>query len=258
LCRRQTCFARRDDVTQMEIFLEHYFDLDVMREHFDKVLQGFWITVQLSLIAGVLSMTWGLVLALCRTTRSRLLLPLRPLTIAYIDVFRGIPLLLVVLLISGSLPFIDALPDWIRAPHLLGQPDIYWFGVAALTITYGAYLAEVYRAGLEAVPAGQMEAARSLGMSHPRALWHVVLPQAVRTVVPPLLNDFIALMKDTSLVQVIGVVEVVRAGREVQGETFNSSALTLGAVMFLLVTLPLARIVDRSLNGRQQLSKGLA
>ncbi|MQA26061.1 MAG: ABC transporter permease subunit [Micromonosporaceae bacterium] len=243
----------------MDVFLAQYFDLTVIRDNFDKVLLGFWVTVQLSLIAGAFSLIWGLVLALARTTRSRALLPLRVMAIGYIDVFRGIPLLLVVLLISGSLPFISFLPAWIRAPHLFGRPDVYWFGVASLTITYGAYLAEVYRAGIEAVPRGQTEAARSLGMSQSSALRHVVLPQAVRTVVPPLLNDFIALMKDTSLVQVIGVVEVVRAGREVQGETFNSSALTLGAVMFLLITMPLARIVDRRLNnGRQRLSGGLA
>jgi polar amino acid transport system permease protein len=241
----------------MDIFLQQYFDLSVMRDSFDKVLLGFWVTVQLSLIAGALSMVWGLVLALARVTRTRLLLPVRVAAIAYIDVFRGIPLLLVVLLISGSIPFISFLPAWMRAPHLLGRPDVYWFGVLSLTITYGAYLAEVYRAGIEAVPKGQSEAARSLGMSHFHSLRHVVLPQAVRTVVPPLLNDFIALMKDTSLVQVIGVMEVVRAGREVQGETFNSSALTLGAIMFLVVTMPLARLVDRHLNGRHVLARGL-
>lgn len=241
----------------MDIFLQQYFDLSVMRDSFDKVLLGFWVTVQLSLIAGALSMVWGLVLALARLTRTRLLLPVRVAAIAYIDVFRGIPLLLVVLLISGSIPFISFLPAWMRAPHLFGRPDVYWFGVLSLTITYGAYLAEVYRAGIEAVPKGQSEAARSLGMSHVHSLRHVVLPQAVRTVVPPLLNDFIALMKDTSLVQVIGVMEVVRAGREVQGETFNSSALTLGAIMFLVVTMPLARLVDRHLNGRHVLARGL-
>ncbi|GII76467.1 polar amino acid ABC transporter permease [Sphaerisporangium rufum] len=242
----------------MDVFLEQYFDITVMSESFDKVLLGFWMTIQLSLIAGALSMVWGLVLALCRTSRSWMMLPLRVAAVTYIDVFRGIPLLLVVLLISGSLPFIPGLPEWIRAPELFGRPDVYWFGVAALTLTYGAYLAEVYRAGLDAVPPGQTEAARSLGMSHRRALRHVVLPQAVRTVVPPLLNDFIALMKDTSLVQVIGIVDVVRAGREVQGETFNSSALTLGALMFLVVTLPLARLVDRYLRGRQPVRKALA
>jgi polar amino acid transport system permease protein len=242
----------------MDIFLQQYFDLSVMRDSFDKVMLGFWVTLQLSLIAGALSMVWGLVLALARLARTRLLLPVRVAAIAYIDVFRGIPLLLVVLLISGSVPFISFLPAWMRAPHLFGRPDVYWFGVLSLTITYGAYLAEVYRAGIEAVPKGQSEAARSLGMSHFHSLRHVVLPQAVRTVVPPLLNDFIALMKDTSLVQVIGVMEVVRAGREVQGETFNSSALTLGAIMFLVVTMPLARLVDRRLNGRHVLARGLA
>ncbi len=242
----------------MDIFLQQYFDLSVMRDSFDKVLLGFWVTVQLSLIAGALSMVWGLALALARGSQTRLLLPVRVAAIAYIDVFRGIPLLLVVLLISGSIPFISFLPAWIRAPNLFGRPDVYWFGVLSLTITYGAYLAEVYRAGIEAVPKGQSEAARSLGMSHFHSLRHVVLPQAVRTVVPPLLNDFIALMKDTSLVQVIGVMEVVRAGREVQGETFNSSALTLGAIMFLVVTLPLARLVDRRLNGRHAFARGLA
>jgi polar amino acid transport system permease protein len=123
----------------------------------------------------------------------------------------------------------------------------------AITITYGAYYAEVYRAGLDAVPYGQMEAARSLGMSHARAMRHVIVPQAIRKVIPPMLNDFIALMKDTSLVGVIALVEVVKAGREIQAETFNSSALTVGALLFIIVTIPLARLVDR-LIARQQLA----
>ena len=123
----------------------------------------------------------------------------------------------------------------------------------AITLTYGAYYAEVYRAGLDAVPYGQMEAARSLGMSYAQAMRHVIVPQAIRKVIPPMLNDFIALMKDTSLVGVIALVEVVKAGREIQAETFNSSALTLGALMFIVVTIPLARLVDR-LIARQQLS----
>jgi polar amino acid transport system permease protein len=123
----------------------------------------------------------------------------------------------------------------------------------AITLTYGAYYAEVYRAGLDAVPYGQMEAARSLGMSHARAMRHVIVPQAVRKVIPPMLNDFIALMKDTSLVGVIALVEVVKAGREIQAESFNSSALTLGAILFIIVTIPLARVVDR-LIAHQQLA----
>ncbi len=129
----------------------------------------------------------------------------------------------------------------------------------AITITYGAYMAEVYRAGIESVPNGQMEAARSLGMSHRQSMRHVIVPQAVRTVIPPLLNDFIALMKDTSLVGVIALIEVVEAGRTVQAETFNSSALTLGAILFVIVTVPLARVVDRLIASQQaRYQRGLA
>jgi polar amino acid transport system permease protein len=237
----------------MDVFFHQYFDLDIINDNFSFVLEGFWQTIQLSLLSAALALIWGLVLALLRSSPGRALLPVRGIAIAYIDLMRGIPLLLVILLISGSLPFLDFLPMWLRVPNYLGKPDIFWYGVMSITLTYGAYYAEVYRAGLEAVPYGQMEAARSLGMSHARAMRHVIVPQAIRKVIPPLLNDFIALMKDTSLVGVIALVEVVKAGREVQAETFNSSALTLGALMFIVITIPLARVVDR-LIARQQLA----
>jgi polar amino acid transport system permease protein len=235
----------------MDVFIEQYFDLDIISDNFSFVLDGFSETVQLSIISGILALVWGLVLALLRRVPGRPLAPVRFVTIAYIDAFRGVPLLLVILLISGSIPFLDFLPESVRIPQFFGKPDPFWYGVLAITLTYGAYMAEVYRAGIEAVPPGQMEAARSLGMSHRQAMRHVVVPQAVRKVVPPLLNDFIALMKDTSLVSVIGFIEVVQAGSDVQSETFNSSALTLGAVMFLVVTIPLARIVDRLIAEQQ-------
>jgi polar amino acid transport system permease protein len=237
----------------VDVFIDQYFDLDVMRDNFSYVLEGFWMTVQLAAVSGAIALVWGLVLALMRASPGRTMLPARGLAIAYIDLLRGIPLLLVILLIDGSLPALDVLPEWLRAPDFLGKPEIFWYGVMAISLTYGAYYAEVYRAGLEAVPHGQMEAARSLGMSHAKAMRHVIVPQAIRKVIPPMLNDFIALMKDTSLVGVIALVEVVKAGREVQAETFNSSALMLGALMFILVTIPLARVVDR-LIARQQLA----
>ncbi len=237
----------------MDVFFEQYFDLDIMRDNFDYVLEGFWLTIQLAVVSGVLAMIWGLALALARAAPGAAFAPVRGLAITYIDVLRGIPLLLVILLIDGSLPVLDFLPETIRVPEFFGKPEIFWYGVLALTLTYGAYYAEVYRAGLDAVPPGQMEAARSLGMSYARAMRHVVVPQAIRKVIPPMLNDFIALMKDTSLVGVIALVEVVKAGREVQAENFNSSALTLGALMFIIVTIPLARLVDR-LIARQQVS----
>jgi polar amino acid transport system permease protein len=235
----------------MEEFLKQFFDVGFMVDHFGEVLDGFWITVQLSVISGVLALIWGLILATLRQLPGRAFLPVRFLTIAYIDVFRGIPLLLLVLIIAGGIPALDFLPESLRLPEWFGKPDSFWFGVLAITITYGAYMAEVYRAGIESVPSGQMEAARSLGMNHGQAMRNVILPQAVRKVIAPLLNDFIALTKDTTLVSVIALNEVVLVGSDIQSETFNSSALTLGALMFLVVTLPLARLVDK-LIAREQ------
>ena len=142
-----------------------------------------------------------------------------------------------------------------RCPRGSAQPSTFWYGVFALTITYGAYMAEVYRAGIESVPGGQMEAARSLGMSHGQAMRYVVVPQAIRRVIPPLLNDFIALMKDTSLVSFLGATEVVQAGRDIQSENFNGTGLVMGAILFLIVTIPLARLVDY-LIARQQRKVG--
>ena len=246
----------------MDVVFEQYFDFGIMGDEFGFVLDGFWETLQLSLVSGALALVWGLVLALMRQLPGRRLAPVRGLAIAYIDVFRGIPLLLVVLMISGSAPFVAeglGLPRSVGIPQWFGKSDPFWYGTMALTITYGAYMAEVYRAGIEGVPRGQMEAARALGMSHGRAMRHVIVPQAVRRVVPPLLNDYIALMKDTSLIGVIALLEVVEAGRTVQAETLNSSALTLGALMFLVVTIPLARIVDRYIAHEQgRFQRGLA
>jgi polar amino acid transport system permease protein len=239
----------------MDVILEQYFDLDIISDNFSLVLDGFWQTLLLSFIGGALALIWGLVLALLRQLPGRPLAPVRGVAIAYIDVFRGIPLLLVLLLVSGSLGAFAAdgtIPESIGIPRWFGKPDPFWYGIIALTITYGAYMAEVYRAGIEAVPHGQMEAARSLGMSHRKAMQYVIVPQAVRKVIPPLLNDFIALMKDTSLVSVIGFLEVVQVGRDVQSETFNSSALTLGAIFFLIFTIPLARLVDYLIARQQQ------
>jgi polar amino acid transport system permease protein len=237
-----------------DAFRTQFFDLELMEEKLGPILEGFWVTIKLSIVSGILSLAWGLVLAVLRQLPGKPLAPVRWVTIAYIDAFRGIPVLLVILLISGGLGALaieGVIPREIGIPRFLGESDPFWYGVMALTITYGAYMAEVYRAGIEAVPEGQMEAARSLGMSHGKAMRYVIVPQAVRKVIPPLLNDFIALMKDTALVSVIGLVEVVQAGRDVQSEFFNASGLTLGAILFLIVTIPLARLVDW-LIARQQ------
>ncbi len=236
----------------MSVFFHQYFDFHIMGENFSFILKGFGQTLELSIISGVLALVWGLILALLRQTPGRAASPVRVATIAYIDVFRGIPLLLTLLLISGSLPFVfTGNLRFIGIPEWFGKSDPFWYGVMAITLTYGAYMAEVYRAGIEAVPGGQTEAARSLGMSHRQAMRHVIVPQAVRKVIPPLLNDFIALTKDTALVSVLSLVETVKAAQIVQGNTFNSSAYVLGAAFFLILTVPLARMVDRLIAGQQ-------
>ncbi len=237
----------------MDIFFDQYFDFDIMRDNFSYVLDGFWLTIQLALVSGRARAGLG-------TGARPAAGSARPRDAAgargHDRLHRRVP--------GHSAAARDPadrrqpagarrVAEWLRAPDFLGKPEIFWYGVMAITLTYGAYYAEVYRAGLDAVPYGQMEAARSLGMSHAKAMRHVIVPQAIRKVIPPMLNDFIALMKDTSLVGVIALVEVVKAGREIQAETFNSSALTLGALMFIVVTIPLARLVDR-LIARQQLA----
>ena len=238
----------------MDFILEYYFDFGLMGDEFDRILDGFWVTVKLWVISGVLALVWGLVLAVLRQLPGRAAAPVRGFTIAYIDAFRGIPLLLVLLLVSGGLSAFqaqDVIPEFIGLPTWFGETAPFWYGVFSLTLTYGAYMAEVYRAGIEAVPTGHVEAARSLGMRHGQAMRYVVVPQAIRKVVPPLLNDLIALMKDTSLVSFLGLVELVQAGRDVQSEFFNGSGLVLGAAFFLALTIPLARLVDRMI-ARQQ------
>src|SRR5215208_8431617 len=224
----------------MEFIREYYFDFGIMGDSLGVVWDGFVFTIKLSIVSGVLSLIWGLVLAVLRQLPGRALAPVRWITIGYIDVFRGIPALLVLFLVSGFLAAGQTdgtIPEWLGLPTWFGQPTWFWYGVIGLTLTYGAYMAEVYRAGIEAVPGGQMEAARSIGMSHGQAMRFVIVPQAVRKVIPPLLNDFIALMKDTSLVAFLGLTEVVQAGRDIETTYYNSTGLVFGAILFLIVTI---------------------
>lgn len=244
----------------MSQFISQYFDVHFMADHFSTVFTAFTtLTLELFVVSGILSLIWGLILSLLRQTPGKLGAPVRFLTIAYIDVFRGIPLLLVILLIYGGFGALSSsnatpgpLPEFIAIPSWFGKPAAFWYGVFAITLTYGAYMAEVYRAGIESIPRGQMEAARSLGMSHTQAMRYVIVPQAVRTVIPPLLNDLSALMKDTSLVSVISLPEAVQVATDIQSNTFNSSALTLAAFMYLIVTLPMARLVDWLIHRQQR------
>jgi ABC-type amino acid transport system, permease component len=239
----------------MEFIINYYFDFDIISDEFGFVVSGLWMTIKLWLVASLLSLIWGLVLAVLRQLPGKALAPIRGLTIAYIDGFRGLPALLVLLLVSGFLAAGQSdgvLPKWLGLPTWFGEPTWFWYGVIGLTLTYGAYLAEVYRAGIEAIPHGQMEAARSLGMSHGKAMRYIIVPQAVRKVIPPLLNDLIALMKDTSLVFAIGGSELLDAGFSIESDYFNGSGLMLGAIFYLVLTIPLARLVDVLLKREQR------
>ena len=235
----------------MNFIRQYYFDFGVMSDNLSPIMEGFWLTIKLSVLGGAFSLIWGLILAVLRQLPGKATAPVRWLTIAYIDAFRGIPLLLVLLLVSGGLSSLsspiggDVIPDFIGKPTWLGETSPFWYGVISLTITYGAYMAEVYRAGIEAVPNGQMEAARSLGMSHGQAMRHVIVPQAVRKVIPPLLNDFIALQKDVALIAIIGVTgEAFRQAQIASLDSFNYTPLLGAAMLYLCVTIPLVLVLD--------------
>ena len=235
----------------MSEFFHQYFDLNYMGEHFWEVFEAFLQNLLIFAVVAVLALTWGLILALLRQLPGKKFMPIRFVTIAYIDLFRAIPILIVILLISGGIPFLEFIPKDIRIPHWFGKPDPFWYGVVALMLVYGAFTAEVYRAGIEAVPGGQVEAARSLGMSHGQAMRHVVVPQSVTLIPAPMLNEMISLLKDSTLVSVIAFSESVLVSRELLAESFNSSALLLTGVFFIVIILPLARVVDKLIARNQ-------
>ncbi|MET7462071.1 amino acid ABC transporter permease [Nonomuraea sp. NPDC005501] len=208
-------------------------------EHFVRslpdVLTGFWLNIKIFLIAEPIILVVGLLVALLRTTRTAALFPIRALATLYVDVFRGVPTLLVIYLVGFGLP----------ALRLQGIPNDYTtLGVIALTLSYGAYVAEVFRSGIESVHPSQVAAARSLGLSHGRTMRFVVLPQATRRVVPPLLNDFISLQKDTALVATLGVLEALRQAQIYASSKFNYTAYLAAALLFILLTIPMARFTD--------------
>jgi polar amino acid transport system permease protein len=228
---------------------ETFFSWDEARSVFPAVLAGFWMNVRIFLVAAVLVLVVGLAVAILRTLRGPVFFPLRLAAAAYTDVFRGLPLILVILLLGFGVP----------ALRLGGVPDapVVWGG-AALVLTYGAYVAEVIRAGIESVHPSQVAAARSLGLSHAQSLRHVVLPQALRRVVPPLLNDAASLQKDSGLVSILGVIDAVRAAQIETAVSFNYTPYLVAAGLFLLLTIPMVRVTDWvSLRALRRQSAGL-
>ncbi len=212
-----------------------YFDVAYAREVLPDLSRAFVLNVKLFLVAEIFILAVAVLVALVRVVPSAAMTPLKLIAIGYTDVFRGTPTLLVIFVVCFGLP----------ALQLEGVPtDLFWLGVIALTLSYGAYVAEVIRAGIASVHPSQWAAGRSLGLTYPQTMRHVVLPQALRRVVPPLINDFVSLQKDTALVSLAGLVEVLRAAQINSSRDFNFTPYVVAAIFFIVLTVPLARLAD--------------
>jgi polar amino acid transport system permease protein len=218
-----------------EEFKAYFFDWDKYRDSFPEIARAFLINVKIFVIAEAIILVTALLLAVLRSLRGPVFFPIRALAIVYTDFFRGVPTILVILMLGTGMPAlgVEGIPT----------SQLFW-AVVALVLVYTAYVSEVYRAGIESVHPSQEAAARSLGLTHVQSLRYVVIPQAVRRVIPPLLNDFIGLQKDTALISVLGVVEVLRQTQIDEAASFNGTYYLVAATLFLLVTIPLARLTD--------------
>jgi len=224
-----------------EVVKKTFFDLGYGRKVFPTVIAGLWINLQLTFIGGFCIGVIALSLALLRTTKSPALTPFRFLATAYVDIFRGAPLILIILLVGFGVP----------ALGLKGIPsNVIFLGTVAVVLTYSAYVAEVIRSGILSIHPSQRAAARSLGLTSGQTMRYVVLPQAIRRVVPPLLNDFVSLLKDTGLVSILGVTDAVRAAQINASRTFNYTPYVVAAILFLLITIPMTRYTDRAIRQR--------
>lgn len=230
---------------------QQFFNPEHFRAAWPDVLGGFWLNIQMFAVAEVLILAVALMLAMIRALRGPAFFPLRALVIVFIDLVRGIPIILLVLVLGFGVP----------ALQLPGVPNsrLFW-GVAALVISYSAYTAEVYRAGIESVHESQRMSGRSLGLTQVQSLRYVTVPQAIRNVIPALLNGFVSLQKDVALVFVLGVREAVREAQIYNARTFNYTAYVAAAVLFLIASVPVARFADwyTERDRRQRQSMGSA
>lgn len=224
-------------------FLHAFFSPLGLRRAVPQVWDGFQTNIKLMIVAEVLVLVLALVIAIVRGLPGRASLPLRALAIVYTDFFRGTPLIIV------AYAFIIGIPG-LRYAGISGYSNEV-YGIAALTVVYTAYVTEVYRAGIESVHGSQRMAARSLGLSYGQALRYVVLPQAIRRVIPPLLNDFIGLQKDTAIIGAIGVIEAGAQANNYASEYFNFTGFVVAAVLFIYLTIPLARFTDHLIKERE-------
>jgi polar amino acid transport system permease protein len=216
--------------------VESFFSATGFKDSFGSVSSGFWLNVKLMLISEALVLVFALGIAVIRSLPGPVTAPLRIVALIYTDVFRGVPLILVIFIVGLGLPALQL--------DVISTQSVFTYGVISLVLVYSAYVAEVYRAGIDSVHPSQLAGARSLGLTQWQSMRFVVLPQAVRRVIPPLLNDFIGLQKDTALVGLLGLVEVARAAENYASSTFNFTGYTMAALLFIAVTIPLARVTD--------------
>jgi polar amino acid transport system permease protein len=226
-----------------------FFDGDVFSASFPTIAEAFLVNIRIFLIAEAVILVLALGIAVLRSLPGPVFFPVRALAIAYADLFRGIPTILVIYILGFGAPALD-IEGVPRSP-------MFW-GIVALVLVYSAYVSEVYRAGIDSVHPSQEAAARSLGLTRTQSLRFVVLPQAVRRVVPPLLNDFIGLQKDTALVALLGPVEAFRQSQIEVAGSFDYTPYLATALLFVLLTIPLARLVDWLVarDRRRQLAAG--
>ena len=214
------------------------------------VWAGFQVNLHMMVIAEALVLVFALALAIVRGLPGPGAKPLRALAIAYTDFFRGTPIIIVAFFIGFGIPGLQL--------GYISSRSVVTYGVITLTLVYTAYVTEVYRAGIESVHPSQRAAARSLGLSYAQSMRYVVIPQAVRRVIPPLLNDFVGLQKDTAIVYVIGVTEAASLAQQFSTQNGDFASYVLAAVFFILITIPLARFTDHIVAQRERRERAQA
>jgi len=225
-----------------KFFHAFFSPLDFLRA-VPQVWDGFQTNIKLMVIAEALVLVFALGVAIVRGLPGRAFFPLRIIAVVFTDIFRGTPLILVLFIVGLGVPALDIAG--------ISDRSLFVYGIVSLTLVYTAYVTEVYRAGIESVHASQRMAARSLGLSYGQALRFVILPQAIRRVIPPLLNDFIGLQKDTALITVLGLTEAAAQAGFYSSDYFNYAGFTVAAVFFIILTIPLARFTDHLVKERE-------
>jgi polar amino acid transport system permease protein len=225
-----------------------FFMLPLIISSFGLVLKAFWINVYIFMVAEAIILVWGLVVAVAQLAPGAAGKPIRLIAKAYVDVFRGLPAIITIYLIGFGIP-LTGLP-------ILKDLSQQAFVILALTLSSGAYVAEIYRAGIMGIHWSQTSAARSLGLSYMQTLRFVVIPQGVRQIIPPLLNSFIGLQKDTALVNVVGAVDAFNQAMIIASNHYNLSAVTTVAILFVIITIPQARFVERLAQHDRQRLRG--